>query len=234
MVEAFTGEGVRRASGMPSVAEALGELAAGGFEEVAIASLHLVESASHRAAERDAAAAAGRFSRLALARPLLDGPDDAARLAAALDRRHTRRAHRAVVVVGHGTRAAGQSSYDALERALARRGRTDMVLGLMQGSGDRGLEEVASRLAERRRAGELDAVLLVPLLLTAGAHVERELDGAPHGWRARLEAAGLAVDLHREGLATDSVIRRLATGHLLRALGEPGGASTCDSPGEDR
>ncbi|MBQ3338600.1 MAG: sirohydrochlorin cobaltochelatase, partial [Atopobiaceae bacterium] len=58
-------------------------------------------------------------------------------------------------------------------------------------------------------------VRLVPLLLTAGSHVRKDLLGdEATSWASRLRSAGFAVDCVDEGLAEIGAIRQLFIAHV--------------------
>ena len=218
---AYTSAKVRRKlanAGTPvlSPGEALEQLAAQGVTHAAAASSHLVEGDAYQQVRAAALRMAPRFAQLVIAAPLFSSMADLTAAAEVLSARYPRSAGRAVVLVGHGAAGAGQLAYAALDEALRLAGRDDMVVGTLR------LRPCVDDVLTALARGGVRRVLLVPLMLAAGAHVARDIAGAhPESWRARLEAAGFAVEVAQEGLAELPVTRELVVRHLLAAEAVP-------------
>lgn len=218
VAEAYTSAKARAAvPGSLDVDEALRALLAQGVQDLAVGVTHLVDGISYAQVTGAVRVHLDEFSSVRLARPLLDGPRDAETLAEALDRRYPAREGTAVVLVGHGTEGAGQAAYGMLEGTLSRRGRTDMLVGVMHG--EPGYDEVEARL---RAMGDglhpVRSVLVAPILLVAGGHVFREVLGkGPGSWMSRLAAAGYQVEPCGDGLGEMPEMAGLACCHLREA-----------------
>ena len=140
---------------------------------------------------------------IAVGEPLLSSARDLHDVARAIAKAHPARPGRALVLVGHGATGGANQPYLALLDELRAQGRTDAFLGLLDGAP--GAHEVTGGI----KAAGLGAATLVPLMLTAGSHVSRQLaDGAPDGWQAQL----------RRGLGSLPAIRTVFLNHARVAL----------------
>lgn len=212
-----------RGEAVSSPAEALSELASAGARRVWVSAPYLVEGASYRGLRASLEGLASRFEELRCSSPLLATEDDARALARILDDAHPRREERAIVLACHGFLGPERCRIEDLAKRLALRGRGDMVLGALAGEPD--LPSVAECLAALDPVPE--RVELVPVLLTAGVHVMKNLAGE-HGesWRSRLSAAGWDVEVSTEGLirlpaVRDLLLDRLVAAERVRADGGP-------------
>ncbi len=150
---------------------------------------------------------------IAVGEPLLSSARDLHDVARAIAKAHPARPGRALVLVGHGATGGANQPYLALLDELRAQGRTDAFLGLLDGAP--GAHEVTGGI----KAAGLGAATLVPLMLTAGSHVSRQLaDGAPDGWQAQLRAAGVEAGLDMRGLGSLPAIRTVFLNHARVAL----------------
>ena len=229
---AYTSAKVRRALAargepVPGVDAALAALAEAGARRVLVQPGHVVAGAAFSLVE-DAAAAAcaqGAFERLELGAPLLAGMDDVRAVAGVLDGRYAPRPGAAVLLAGHGADASAGLPYAALGCELHIRGRADVLVACMHGYPD--LPSVLALLERRALADATFArerrVVLVPFMLTAGAHAQQDLAGAGAGsWKSQLERAGYVVEPQLTGLGALPGIQRLYVAHARAAWRQKG------------
>lgn len=189
-----------RTGGRPvgaSLPEVLDELRARGVGRVLVATTHVAPGRLQSAAERDVAAAAPGFERLALSAPLLATADDLRLVAQALDEALPERPERLVALAGHRGPAC-ETAFAALERELAARGRADVVVASP--------EALPARLAERPER----AALLAPLLMALGHHARVDV---LHRLAAELAVDGRAVEGWPHSLSELPSVRRLVVAH---------------------
>ena len=199
------------------VPQALERLAAEGCTDVVIQPTHIMNGDEFDKLCDQAQTYRKRFERLAFGRPLLttlgDYWDLAAALTALLPEAAEDTAH---VFMGHGTEHYANAAYCQLEYMLHDGGRTDIVLGTVEGYP--GLEEVFRRLSERKAVKK---VVLHPLMVVAGDHAKNDLAGdEPESWKSRLAAAGYQVACELKGLGEYPQVRALFTRHALEAAEE--------------
>lgn len=208
--EAVTSPTVRRrlaerGEARPDVSAALRQLAAEGVDRAAVLAAFVMPGIEYHRLAEDCRQAAGELGEPAVSAPLLDCPADLFDTAAAVLERHPDLPpDTALVLMGHGTGHRGDFAYSALDSAFRELGHGNVFVATVEGAF--GLESLARRLREHapRR------VILRPLLLVAGEHVQRDMAGEEAGsWRSRLAAAGYRVECIPEGLGELPGIRRL-------------------------
>ncbi|MBM6676142.1 sirohydrochlorin cobaltochelatase [Olsenella uli] len=148
----------------PTLPETLDDLRERGVRRALVATTHVVDGRLQRGAEAAVRAAAPDFDELRLAPPLLASEKDVRAVAAALDEALPWRDGCVVALAGHRG-AECEAAQAALERALAERGRDDVLVGTP--------ERLRARLAG---SGERD-VLLGPLLMSLGHHARHDVLG---------------------------------------------------------
>ena len=118
----------------------------------------------------------------------------------------------ALLFMGHGTEHFANSAYCQLEYLLHDLGRTDVLVGTVEGYP--GFREALRRLAERP---EVRRMLLYPLMVVAGDHAKNDLAGPePDSWRSQLETRGYEVSCVLSGLGEYPGIRLFVL-HALEA-----------------
>ena len=155
------------------VPRALERLAAEGFADVVLQPTHIMNGDEFDKLCAQAEPFRAKFARMAFGRPLLTTLEDYRDLAAALTKILPQaEADTAHVFMGHGTEHYANAAYCQLEYMLHDGGRTDAVLGTVEGYP--GLEEVFRRLGERETVRK---VVLHPLMVVAGDHAKNDLAG---------------------------------------------------------
>ncbi|MBC8208035.1 MAG: sirohydrochlorin cobaltochelatase [Desulfobulbaceae bacterium] len=197
----------------PEPSVVLEQLARQGIERAVVQSLHVLPAAGyvrlrHLCLRADLVTAVGA--------PLLYGPADFQAVADCLAPLIEARPGQAILLVGHGTYHPAWTAFPALELYLRRRFGQRVFVGVVE-KFPGGTEEMVTRIA----AGEYQRVCLVPLLLSAGMHFNRDLVGAEAtSWLSRLHRAGLDVELIEEGLGLLPGIAEIFCEHIRTALKE--------------
>ena len=206
-----------RGEAASSLDEALETLREQGVTEVLVQPTHILRGHEYDRLQREAEAWRDRFETLRVGKPLLADTEDLRALAAALSAAYPPRAEETLMLIGHGTDHAADMTYSALQTAFRLLGRTDVLVGTVEGWP--AFDEVLAQL--RQRWGS--SVHLVPLLLVAGDHARNDMAGSgPDSWRSRLEAEGYTVRVTLRGLGLLPAVRELYRTHLVRALEEGG------------
>ena len=188
-VRAFTSPTIRhilkgQGEDVPSLTEALAQLAVKGVREVIVQPTHLLYGFEYDKLKAEAEAFADRFASVTVGRPLLADSGDIQRLARHLSQDHPAREGAVTVFMGHGTEHFANAAYPALQTALHLMGRMDIFIGTVKGWP--GLEDILRQL-EPDGPREIQ---LLPLLLAAGNHARNDMVVT---WKSRLEAAGHTV-----------------------------------------
>lgn len=195
--------------GLPEV---LKRLSREGYTEVVIVPTHIIEGEEYR--NKVVAVAAeyrSRFARLVVGRPLLMCSDEKK---CSIDYREIvevlrlqfppLREDEVVVLMGHGSKCAQGSVYPCLQDAFDACG-LKVIVGVMEEGDLLSFDYVMKRIREN---GNVRKVYLVPFLLVAGCHVEKDMTG-DGSWQMHLQEAGYQVESYLHGLGENEAIRAL-------------------------
>lgn len=213
----------RRGEPAPELERVLEQVADAGARRVAIVSGMVVDGwAQANLHERVGAAAERLGLKAVVGAPLLSDATDADCLAAALMRTWPPKPGTVTLFVGHGIGGPAGSGYTqprdafdtyaALGIAFARAGRDDLAVACLSDGPDAALQAV-------RGLAEPDTMVrLVPLMLSAGRHVLKNIGGSDdRSWSSVLAAADYVPQLCDCGLGEVAAVRELYA-HHARAL----------------
>lgn len=211
VVRAYTSEEARRVletrgERAVSVDEALCGLAAAGIDDAVVQPALIARGESYDSVVMACTRHAGSFRSLALGAPLIDSARDARIVAAILSDRYPLCAHTVLVIVGHGSVGKAGAAFSFLRAAFSELGRDDAYVAALHRDH---APAIVAALPKMTRA-----IRLVPLFLTAGSHVRKDLLGPQEtSWASQLRYAGLDVVESEEGLAELPAIRQLFALH---------------------
>ncbi len=118
----------------------------------------------------------------------------------------------AVVLAGHGTNHPADSAYSLMAAVLGKE-HQGVFLGTLEGRP--GLDDVM----ENVRCTDAREIMLVPFLLVAGVHAQKDLFGeGPGSWRHAFEKEGFIVKVNPEGLIDIGEIIAILSDHTARAV----------------
>lgn len=213
----------RRGEPAPELERVLEQVADAGARRVAIVSGMVVDGwAQANVRERVGAAAERLGLKAVVGAPLLSDATDVDCLAAALMGEWRPKPGTVTLFVGHGIGGPAGSDYarprDAFEAygslgaAFARVGRDDLAVACLSDGPDAALQVV------RGFAEPGSTVRLVPLMLSAGRHVLKNIGGSDdRSWSSVLAAADYVPQLCDCGLGEVAAVRELYA-HHARAL----------------
>lgn len=219
---------------VPGLLGALQELQDLGCNRVAVQSLQIVPGGEfHQIAELVHSLRSGRafgVPGLELGLPLLSGLSDCRTVSSMLPALISRAgvdipskgdgqgSREAVLLAGHGTGHPADALYCLLAGILKSQHR-NVYLASIEGA--LGLEDI---LPDLRESGA-ESILLMPFMLVAGGHAEKDLFGAdPQSWKSILEREGYAVRSYNQGLGDSLEIVSLfleRTKSALEKMAEP-------------
>lgn len=192
--------------------ERLTALAAQGISQAVIQPLQLLPGREFHMLQREC-----RQSPIPIhiGRPLLTAPQDYLDLAESLAPMIEGRPDQAIMLIGHGTSHPIWIAYHVIERYLRQRFGNRLFVGVIEKNPD------SSMLPSEIIAAGWNRVCLIPLLLTAGMHFERDINGHDtHSWRSRLESLGVSVESVDQGMGHLPGVIALLTTHIREALNE--------------
>ena len=213
----------RRGEPAPELGRVLEQVADAGARRVAIVSGMVVDGwAQANLHERVGAAAERLGLKAVVGAPLLSDATDVDCLAAALMGEWRPKPGTVTLFVGHGIGGPASSgyarprdafdAYAALGVAFARAGRDDLAVACLSDGPSAALQAV------RGLAEPGSTVRLVPLMLSAGRHVLKNIGGSDdRSWSSVLAAADYVPQLCDCGLGEVAAVRELYA-HHARAL----------------
>lgn len=202
---------VERTEGLriPSVEEALTQMAADGVTDALVQTTHLLAGEEFQKMQEAASSHAGQFDTLAMGAPLVSDEEDVAALAKAVEQIYGEvPAHELLVFMGHGSDCMTFPVYEHLQRQFRRDGYDNICIGTVEFSP--GIAPVLRRVREQRPA----RVHLAPLLLASGDHAINDMAGdAPDSWKNQIARLGADVVCHLNGLGEYEAVRSLYVAH---------------------
>lgn len=152
--------------------------------------------------------------RLSLGLPLLSSPQDYHNVVKSLIQFFpTDITNEAAILIGHGTDHPSWSAYPALAYMIHERFQTGVYLGLVE-DGYPGKDVVIKSVIQ---AG-FKKVKLIPLMLTAGIHFQKDLMGDEDSWKTSFEAEGISVSAENKGLGFCKEIVQIFCEHIREAI----------------
>ena len=212
---AYTSPRVRRTLAkqgftLPGPQEALEMLLQQGFEEVLVQPTFLLCGEEYHTLLTQLRPYTSHLS-LRVGLPLLADAEDIRQAASLLSRRYPTQEWVCTLFIGHGTAHPANAVYTTFAGQLQAFGRNDCFVTTLEGKSPLGksFPQIAKQFHTAR---------LVPLLLTAGVHVQEDIAGeGPDSLQSQLQAAGLQVFPHLQGLGEDPDFRAFYVRHLLGA-----------------
>lgn len=144
--------------------------------------------------------------------PLLTTVDDYHTVGRALAVEELLQENEAVVLVGHGTRHPSWTSYPALENILQAQYGPDVHVVVIEKnqSKDDAIDKIA-------RTG-VRQIVMVPFMLVAGMHFQRDLTGSPDSWESAFHEKNIFTSLKQEGVGYNRKVIDIFIDHIHNAL----------------
>ena len=193
--------------------EALQKLAALGYDDVAVQSLHIINGDEYEKIAREVQSLRPLFKRLTRGTPLLSGHDDSLRLMQALEQQMPAlNADEKVVFMGHGASHHAFAAYACLDHMMTVR-RFPARVGAVES-----YPEVDVLIESLRNEG-VRGVHLMPLMLVAGDHAINDMaSDEEDSWKTLFTAAGMTATPWLRGLGENPVVREMFVAHLQLSL----------------
>lgn len=180
-----------------SLPEALERLRADGFSQVVIQPGYLTAGEEYEKKVLQVAEKYRQdFAKLVISRPLMERPADGADVLTVLQEIFPLAEGEELVLVGHGSPHQHNPAYENLQDYADKAG-FPAHIGVIEPTDTPNYDMVMARLQAR----PAKKILLAPLLLSGGAHVNEDIAGSePESWLSRLQAAGFSVRVSLKGL----------------------------------
>ncbi|MCR5757658.1 MAG: sirohydrochlorin cobaltochelatase [Selenomonas sp.] len=189
-----------------SLPEALARLQADGFTHVAVQPGYLTAGEEYEKKVLQVVQKEQRnFTQLLVSRPLLERLEDGEDMLPVLQEIFPLPAGEELVLVGHGSPHQHNPAYENLQKLLDKDGYPAHI-GVIEPADTPDFAAVLARL----KARQVKKILLAPLLLSGGAHVNEDIAGeGAESWLNRLQAAGFSVRVSLRGLGEYPVFQQL-------------------------
>jgi len=210
-----------------SLETTLDDLKKNGFHTVILQSAHLTPGQEYTTKIVSVAKKyKDDFSVFTIGRPIMtlsnkqngeNEPDDFVILREALLKRQipAKTAGTEVVFMGHGSPRQHNPAYEALQAAFDEK-KLQVTIGVLEKSDYPNLGAVLERL---RSKPETKSVVLMPLLLTAGDHVHKDMMGEDAAsWKSTLEREGYEVQVYFHGLGENPDVLDIYIQHIKDAI----------------
>lgn len=191
--------------------EAALKLRAQGVTHLLVQSTNIIDGEEMESLRQDLETVRPFFKEVRVGTPLLYDVEDALKVVDILAQRHPadakQRSH--VLFVGHGTEGPATAIYSQVDYMLKATGNPNHHVATIEGYP--AFDDALAKI----KAAKGKTVTLVPLMFVAGDHAKNDISV---DWREALEAEGLQVELHIEGLGEVPEIQELFLQHLRFAL----------------
>lgn len=189
----LAGQGIQ----VDSLPEALERLQADGFSHVIIQPGYLTAGEEYEKKVLQVAAKyQDSFAKMVISRPIMERPEDGTDVLAVLQDIFSLAEGEELVLVGHGSPHQHNPAYENLQGICDKAG-FPAHIGVIEPTDTPDFAMVLKRL----QAKGVQKVLLAPLLLSGGSHVNEDIAGdEPDSWMNRLRAAGIEVRTSLKGM----------------------------------
>ena len=189
-----------------SLPEALSKLQADGFSRVIIQPGYLTAGEEYEKKVLAVVEAQRQnFAELIISRPLMQQGKDCQDMLTVLQQIFSLENGEDLVLVGHGSPHQHNPAYENLQAAADEKD-LPIHIGVIEPTDTPDYAAVLARLKKRSS----QKLLLAPLLLSGGAHVNEDIAGPePESWLSRLQAEGFAVRTSLKGLGEYPAFQKL-------------------------
>lgn len=199
---------------IPSVEEALEEIARAGITDLLIQPTHIQAGGEFAKITRAVSGYENSGMKIRIGRPLLDTKEDIAEMAEVLTGMFSgMNKAEMTVFMGHGSEDAALPVYDLLGKAFEQAGQGDFVVGTVEF--EPGIGIVLDKVKEQKPK----RVILTPFLIVAGDHALNDMAGEEEdSWKNRIAAEGPKVECIVKGMGEYPQIRALFVKKAKEAL----------------
>lgn len=197
-----------------TVEKALERAAEDGIQTLVVQPTHLTRGREYERLEQALKKHKQQFAQILTGQPLLaaDADFEAVRKAILHRTAAYRDGKSMFCLIGHGWEA--DSVCAQMQKKLAETGNSNYFVGVLKGRPS--LEEFRQVLQKKEC---LQRVVLLPFMVTAGHHAQKDIAGLQDGsWRRVLERDGYTVVCILEGLGQMPAVREIYLRHLQEAL----------------
>lgn len=180
-----------------------------GVQKATVQSLHLLPGKEFHALVADVRKAPFQCR---LGQPILSAPEDYEQLTEMLAHDIERRPDSAILILGHGTFHPSWTCYPALENIMRKKWGNRIFVGALEQYPE------STHLPGTIRAAGFRKVCIIPFLLVAGMHFQRDISGESENcWQKRLKKERIEMEIGGEGLGQLPGLTQLICRHIMAA-----------------
>lgn len=198
-----------------NVTEALDRAVDNGVKILVVQPTHLMNGFEYNDLVDEIAGYADSFENVAVGEPLLTSDEDFQTVMDAIVKATAEYddGKTAICFMGHGTEADSNGVYAKMQTLLTDAGYDNYYVGTVEA------EPSLDTVFDAVEAGEYDRVVLRPLMIVAGDHVNNDMAGDEEDtWKTKFAKAGYDVECVVEGLGQLPEIQQLLVKHAQAAI----------------
>lgn len=199
-----------------NVQEALDRAADAGVKTLIVQPTHLMNGNEYTDLSNELNNYTSKFENLVLGDPLLTSDSDYESVIKAITSATKEKddGQTALVFMGHGTDAASNSDYTALQQKLNDDGFDNYYIGTVEASPS--VDDIISEIGQK---GTYKKIVLEPLMVVAGDHANNDMAGDDSdSWKSKFEAAGYQVECIIKGLGANKDIQQIYIQHVQASI----------------
>ena len=195
--------------------ESLDRAVDNGVKNLVVQPTHLMNGLEYDEIVGKLAEYADCFDKISVGEPLLTSDEDFDVVADAIIEATAEYddGETAICFMGHGTEAESNQIYEKMQQVLTDKGMENYYVGTVEAAPS--LDDVLAAVGEK----EYKRVVLRPLMVVAGDHVNNDMAGDEEGtWKTAFEEAGYEVVSVLEGLGQLEAVQQLYVSHAQAAI----------------
>ena len=196
--------------------EGLIKLKEQGATHVAVFPTHVIDGIENHRMKQAVEEYRLAFEQITVADALLTEPEDYTNVAKALwESLKEETGDAPLILMGHGTEHAADSSYAVMEQALRAYAQHPVYIATVEGK-----RTIADVIAQMKFEGIVNTkVIVAPFMLVAGDHANNDMAGEEDSFASLLREEGYAPECILRGIAEYPAIREVYLSHLQKTTG---------------
>lgn len=193
--------------------EGLIKLKEQGATHVAVFPTHIIDGIENHRMKQEVEEYRLAFEQITVADALLTEPEDYTNVAKALwESLKEETGDAPLILMGHGTEHAADSSYAVMEQALRAYAQHPVYIATVEGK-----RTIADVIAQMKFEGIVNTkVIVAPFMLVAGDHANNDMAGEEDSFASLLREEGYAPECILRGIAEYPAIREVYLSHLQK------------------
>ena len=195
-----------------SIEESLERMETDGITDILVQPTHLIDGFENRRLFSLLAERRSSFNTIRLGNCLLSSDKDVKQIAQALNTIYPLKDNYALILMGHGSSRQPTDMYARLEGSFRGTGNKQIYIGTIED--DHSLERILDHIRKQRP----DRIVLAPLMIVAGSHVNTEMAGDdPASWKNVISTEGFDVRVVKRGLGEYKEIANIFVARAIQA-----------------